>query len=53
MLINFVPALIRERVEVASDRGAESVYGLTADLAGSVSGGNKSATNDRRKFRRG
>jgi predicted DNA-binding protein len=47
-----VAALIRERVEVAQDHDTESVYAHTADLAGSVKGGRKAATNDRRKFRR-
>lgn len=47
-----VAALIRERVETPQDRDDKSVYALTADLAGSVAGGRKAATNDRRKFRR-
>ena len=47
-----VAALIRDRVEVAQGHDAGSVYALTTDLAGCVTGGRKSATNDRRKFRR-
>ena len=47
-----VAALIRERVETPQDRDDKSVYALTSDLAGSVAGGRKAATNDRRKFRR-
>jgi predicted DNA-binding protein len=46
-----VGALIRERIE-AQPEGDDSVYALTHDLAGSVSGGTKPATNDRRRFRR-
>ena len=41
-----VAALIRERVETPQDRDDKSVYALTADLAGSVAGGRKAATND-------
>jgi hypothetical protein len=48
-----VAALIRERLETMPRRGAsQSVYEITADLAGSVAGDRKSATNDRRKFAR-
>jgi len=46
-----VAAIIRERVEAQSEAG-ESVYSLTRDLAGSLAGGNKAATNERRKFKR-
>lgn len=46
-----VAALIRERVEVPG-RPERSVYGLASDLAGCVAGSRKSATNQRRKFRR-
>jgi predicted DNA-binding protein len=46
-----VGAIIRERVEAQSEAG-DSVYSLTRDLAGSVSGGSTSATNERRKFKR-
>jgi predicted DNA-binding protein len=47
-----VAAIVRERIEGhAPDRDA-SVYSLTSDLAGTLAEGPKSATNDRRKFRR-
>jgi predicted DNA-binding protein len=46
-----VAAIIRERVEGQSEVG-ESVYSLTHDLAGSLAGAGKPATNERRKFRR-
>jgi hypothetical protein len=45
-----VAALIRERVEAAPFRGGPSVFDITADLAGSVAGNRKPATNVRRKF---
>jgi predicted DNA-binding protein len=44
-------AVVRERLE-APLTSAESVYGLTADLAGSLAGSRRSASNDRRRFRR-
>jgi predicted DNA-binding protein len=47
-----VAALIRERVEIPHGDNEGSVYALTEDLAGSVKGGHKTATNDRRRFRR-
>ena len=47
-----VASLIRERVEASTDRDARSVYALTADLAGSLAGARKAATNERRRFRR-
>jgi predicted transcriptional regulator len=47
-----VAALIRERVEIPADRDAASFYALTSDLAGSLAGARKPATNDRRRFRR-
>jgi predicted DNA-binding protein len=47
-----VAALIRERIEIPHQRDAESVYALTSDLAGSLAGVRRAATNDRRKFRR-
>ena len=47
-----VAALIRERLHFAPGRGSRPVYEITADLAGCVAGGRKSATNDRRKFAR-
>ena len=46
-----VAAIIRERVEAQTETG-DPVYALTHDLAGSVSGGSKAATNERRKFGR-
>lgn len=45
-------ALVRERIE-APPADANSVYALTADLAGSPAGSGVPATNARRKFRRG
>ena len=45
-----VGALIRDRIETAPE--AESVHALAGDLAGSVRGSRRSATNQRRKFRR-
>jgi len=45
-----VAALIRERLETAPRLGRRSVYEITADLAGSVAGARKPATNDRRRF---
>jgi hypothetical protein len=48
-----VAALVRERVETATaDREDSSVYGMSADLAGSVPGKEEAATNARRRFRR-
>ncbi|MBK9166507.1 MAG: ribbon-helix-helix protein, CopG family [Bryobacterales bacterium] len=46
-----VAALVRELVEAPPDRG-ESVYAVTADLAGSVAGGKRPASNARGRFRR-
>ena len=46
-----VAALVRERVEAPANDAAQSVYKLTADLAGSLKGARKPATNARRKFR--
>jgi predicted DNA-binding protein len=47
-----VAALIRERVEAPLARDDRSVYAMTSDLAGSVDGRRKAATNARRKFLR-
>jgi predicted transcriptional regulator len=47
-----VAALVRERVEAPRERDGRSVFALTFDLAGSLSGGRRAATNERRKFRR-
>jgi predicted DNA-binding protein len=46
-----VAAIIRERVETQPDTD-DSVYGVTHDLAGSLSGRRKAATNERRRFNR-
>jgi predicted DNA-binding protein len=48
-----VAALIRERIETPPDHDDESFYGLTSDLAGSLAGTRRAATNKRRRFRRG
>jgi predicted transcriptional regulator len=47
-----VAALVRECVEAAPDREARSVFAATPDLAGSLAGGRKAATNERRRFGR-
>ncbi len=47
-----VAALIRERLEVTPEDRAGSVHAVAAHLAGSLAGGRKSATNERRRFRR-
>jgi len=47
-----VAALIRERLEAAPRRDSRSVYEMTSDLAGSVAGDRKAATNDRHRFAR-
>ncbi len=47
-----VAALVRMRLDQAPTRSSESIHDLSADLAGSVEGSGKSATNARRKFRR-
>jgi len=47
-----VAALIRERLEAVPRPGSRSIYELTLDLAGSVAGSRKPATNDRRRFAR-
>jgi hypothetical protein len=47
-----VAALIRERLEAAPRRGSPSVYEITSDLASSVAGSRKPATNERRRFAR-
>jgi hypothetical protein len=46
-----VAAIVRDLIEGSADAGA-TVYALSSDLAGSLSGGTQSATNDRRKFGR-
>ena len=47
-----VAALVRDRMEGLQRAGSDSVYSLTADLAGSVAGSRRSATNARRRFRK-
>jgi predicted transcriptional regulator len=47
-----VAALVRERVEALPRRESRSVYEITSDLAGSVAGDRKPATNKRRRFAR-
>jgi len=46
-----VAALIRERIEAPRHVG-ESVYAISADLAGSLAGSRRPATNARNRFRR-
>lgn len=46
-----VAAIIRERVE-APTASQDTVYALTHDLAGTLSGRAEAATNERRKFKR-
>lgn len=46
-----VATLVRERVE-ASPSQNDSVFAITSDLAGILDGGQRSATNRRRKFSR-
>jgi len=46
-----VAALVRELVDTPP-QGGGSVYAITSDLAGSLSGGGEPATNARRRFRR-
>ena len=47
-----VAALVRERVEASSGSGGRSVFAVTSDLAGSVAGSRRAATNARRRFGR-
>ena len=47
-----VAALVRERVEGRVDGTNVSVFATTSDLAGSLAGGRRAATNARRRFRR-
>ena len=47
-----VADLVRERLETRPDQAAGSVYALTSDLAGCLSGRRRAATNERRRFRR-
>jgi hypothetical protein len=47
-----VADLVRERLDASAARPGPSVHALTSDLAGVLTGGRKSATNERRRFRR-
>lgn len=47
-----VAALVRARVETPPDRDGRSVFTVTSDLAGSLAGRRRAATNERRKFGR-
>jgi hypothetical protein len=47
-----VADLVRERLDTGTEETRGSVYSLSSDLAGSVSGSRKAATNQRRRFRR-
>ena len=47
-----VAALVREHLDAPLDRVDASVYARTSDLAGSLKGPRKPATNERRRFRR-
>jgi len=47
-----VAALVRDCVEAPRDRDDRSVFALTSDLAGSLVGGRRAATNERLKFKR-
>jgi hypothetical protein len=47
-----VAALVRERLEAVPRKDSRSVYEIASDLAGSVAGNRKPATNDRRRFAR-
>jgi len=47
-----VAALVRERVEASPDRAKESVFAVTSELAGSLAGSRRAASNERRRFRR-
>lgn len=47
-----VAALVRERLETPQDPAEGSVFAITSDLAGSLAGGSRPATNNRRRFRR-
>ena len=47
-----VASIVRECLEAALGGRAESVYSRTKDLAGSLDGSRKAATNARKRFRR-
>jgi hypothetical protein len=44
-----VAALVRDRVEAPLDGDGRSVFAVTSDLAGSLAGSRRAATNERRK----
>ena len=48
-----VAALVRERVGATPDGAGRSVFAVSSDLAGSLAGRRKAATNERRRFGRG
>jgi len=45
-----VADLVRERLDATAPPSADSVHALTSDLAGSLAGSRKAATNERRRF---
>jgi hypothetical protein len=47
-----VSALIRSRLEGSDNETGETVHGIASDLAGSLTGPRRAASNDRRRFRR-
>jgi plasmid stability protein len=47
-----VAQLIRDYVEGSSRESSQSVHALASDLAGSVAGRGRPATNERKRFRR-
>jgi len=47
-----VAALVRKRLEASGGTDQKSVFSLTSDLAGSLDGTRRAATNERRRFRR-
>lgn len=47
-----VAAVVRDRLEAPPLAGPSTVYDMTADLAGSLEGSRRAATNERRRFRR-
>jgi hypothetical protein len=47
-----VADLVRERLDSAAFQASDSVHARTSDLAGSLAGSRKAATNQRRRFRK-
>ncbi|HTY48648.1 MAG TPA: hypothetical protein VMB48_03025 [Steroidobacteraceae bacterium] len=47
-----IAAVVRSRLETPGPAPRGSVHAQAADLAGSLAGSTRSATNDRRRFRR-